>query len=127
MECVQPMGALAFAATGDVLGQLRIISATSYPGYSHRDLVLRLRMVQSLADRMMRAERLRQEGRITRAEYEARWRQVYDEMPEMDPRYGLRKCLARPRKESVNGSLFHATWTLDFAEDGAKPFRWRGV
>jgi hypothetical protein len=78
------VGALAFAATGDIPWQVRTISATSYTGYSHHELTRRHRMVLSLAGRMMRAERLRKQGRITGAEYEARWWQVYDEMTEME-------------------------------------------
>lgn len=78
------VGALAFVRTGDILWQVRTISATSYPGVGHPELTRRRRALELMAGSMMRAERLRKEGLITAAEYQACWRQVYDEMTETE-------------------------------------------
>lgn len=73
-------GAMAFAMTGDTRWRVRTISATSYPGYCHPELTRCHRTLRLLACRMMRADRLLKQGRITAAEYESRWWQVYDAM-----------------------------------------------
>lgn len=82
------VGALAFAMTGDVRWRVRTVSATSYPGYCHPELTGRHRGLVSLAARMRRAESLLAQGRITAAEYEARWWEVYDALPGTDTRSG---------------------------------------
>ncbi|BBZ77505.1 hypothetical protein MANY_28420 [Mycolicibacterium anyangense] len=71
-------GAMTFALAGDVRWQVRSLWATSMAGYGHHELDQRYRTLKAMAHALDLADLALDEGRISAAEHEARWWQVYD-------------------------------------------------
>lgn len=76
------MGALTFALAGDARWQVRTMSAVRMAGIRDAEMTQRYTTLRILARRLDRADLLVEEGRISPAEYEAMWWQVYDAMVE---------------------------------------------
>lgn len=76
------MGALTFALAGDARWQVRTMSAVRMAGIRDAETTQRYTTLRILARRLDRADLLVEEGRISPAEHEAMWWQVYDAMVE---------------------------------------------
>lgn len=75
-------GAMTFALAGETRVQVRSMWAVTMAGYRHADVDQRYALLRTAARALDRADLDLQEGRISPAEHEARWWQVYDALGE---------------------------------------------
>ncbi len=71
-------GAMTFALAGDLRWRVRTLWAASMAGYGHDEMDERYRTLRAMARALDRADLALDEGRISPADHEARWWQVYD-------------------------------------------------
>lgn len=76
-------GALTFALAGDTRLQVRSLWGVSMAGYGNSEVDQRCALLKALAHNLDRADMDLEEGRISRAEHEARWWRAYDALDEL--------------------------------------------